>query len=216
MADWQAIRAEYEQGASLRTLAAKHGVSKTYIIEKRNKEEWNRPDTDRPTAKQTPPNETSTPKKDLSTKDKQRLFLEAYAIHANVMLSAREVGIHRTTVYEWLEKDEPFSFAYNQAKEDAKDVIRAEIYRRGHDGVLEPVYQQGILIDTVRKYSDTLLIFHSKMLMPEYRDKSQVDVTANVTSSQAGTISLDTRNMSAEELQQLKALALSMRNREKA
>ncbi len=46
-ADWPAIRSEYEQGASLRSLAAKHSVSKTYIIEKRNKEQWNRP-TDRP------------------------------------------------------------------------------------------------------------------------------------------------------------------------
>src|SRR6266705_1522720 len=46
------IRADYEGGMSLRAVAAKHGVSKTYIIEKRNKEQWNRPDqptmTDRP------------------------------------------------------------------------------------------------------------------------------------------------------------------------
>ncbi len=50
MADWQAIRNEYEQGASLRSLATKYGVSKTYIIEKRDKEQWNRPlVTDRPT-----------------------------------------------------------------------------------------------------------------------------------------------------------------------
>jgi hypothetical protein len=48
MIDWSAIRQEYEQGASLRSLATKHEVSKTYIIEKRNKENWNRPD--RPTA----------------------------------------------------------------------------------------------------------------------------------------------------------------------
>jgi hypothetical protein len=50
MSDWIAIRNEYENGLSLRQLAATYGVSKTYIIEKRNKENWNRPDRpDRPT-----------------------------------------------------------------------------------------------------------------------------------------------------------------------
>ncbi|SRR6266567_57478 len=46
--DWQAIRSEYESGLSLRQLASKYNVSKTYIIEKRNKEQWNRPTDHRP------------------------------------------------------------------------------------------------------------------------------------------------------------------------
>lgn len=50
--DWQAIRADYESGElSLRQLAAKYGVSKTYLIERRNKENWTkqeRPTTDHP------------------------------------------------------------------------------------------------------------------------------------------------------------------------
>lgn len=55
MADWSVIRNEYEQGASLRQLATKHSVSKTYIIEKRNKENWSRPlPTDRPTTTDRP------------------------------------------------------------------------------------------------------------------------------------------------------------------
>ncbi len=119
----------------------------------------------------------STHKKRLSTKAKQKLFLAAYAQHGNVLLSAQEAGINRTTVYTWLEHDEDFFFAYNQAKEDAKDVLRAEIYRRGVAGWDEDVYQLGKYRGTVRKYSDTLLIFHSKALMQEYREKQQLDVT---------------------------------------
>lgn len=50
--DWLAIRADYESGMSLRKLAAKYDISKTYLIEKRDKEKWNRPGqptiTDRP------------------------------------------------------------------------------------------------------------------------------------------------------------------------
>ncbi len=99
-------------------------------------------------------------KKRLSTKQKQHLFLEAFAEHGNVLLSAQKVGVHRTLVYKWLEHDEDFFFAFNQAKE--------------YD---EPVYHLGRYQGTVRKYSDTLLIFHAKALMSEYREKSQVDVT---------------------------------------
>jgi len=181
-ANWSTIRADYEAGGtSLRQLASKHGVSKTYLIERRDKEGWNRPDRpplSRPlTTKQARPDTNLTPEKDLSTKDRQRLFLEAFSEHANVLVSARAAGISRQIVYEWLEHDQDFSFAYNQAKEDAKDVLRAEIFRRAKEGWEEPVFQLGYLAGTVRKYSDTLLIFHTKALMPEYRDKQQVEVS---------------------------------------
>jgi hypothetical protein len=46
--NWPQVRADYEAGGtSLRQLATKYGVSKTYLIERRDKEKWNRPD--RPT-----------------------------------------------------------------------------------------------------------------------------------------------------------------------
>lgn len=38
--DWMAIRAEYEQGATLRALAAKHGISKSAIGKKKSQEQW--------------------------------------------------------------------------------------------------------------------------------------------------------------------------------
>ena len=123
----------------------------------------------------------ATPKKKLSKKEKQRIFLDAYAKNANVLLSAREAGVHRVTVYQWLEHDEAFSFAYNQAKEDAKDVLRAEIYRRGVEGYDEDIYQLSKFAGTVRRYDSTLLMFHAKMMMPEYRDKQHIDVSGNIT-----------------------------------
>lgn len=108
-------------------------------------------------------------------RNKKALFLESFALNANVMLSARAAGVSRQAVYQWLEKDEDFAFAFNQAKEEAKDTIRAEIYRRGIEGWDEDVYQLAKFAGTVRKYSDTLLIFHAKALMSEYRDKQQVE-----------------------------------------
>lgn len=209
--DWTAIRNEYEAGASLRALAAKHGVSKSLIGKRKFQEKWTEKrivarGQQRVNRTQAGISEVSTPQKnELSTKDRQRLFLEEFAKHANVMLAAKAAGIHRSTVYVWLENDEDFSFAYNQAKEDAKDVLRAEIYRRAKEGWDEPVYQMGYYAGNVRKYSDTLLIFHSKALMPEYREKSTVDVNANVT----GTIG-HVRKLHAltdDELEALERLA---------
>ncbi len=114
-----------------------------------------------------------TPKKRFSKKQKQKVFLEAYAQHANILLSAREAGVSRQAVYQWLEHDEDFSIAYNQAKEDAKDVLRAEIYRRAVLGWDEPVFQVGKLAGVVRKYDATLLMFHSVNLIIKWAESLQ-------------------------------------------
>ncbi len=115
-----------------------------------------------------------TPKKRV--KNKKAAFLEAFSEDANVLLAARAAGVSRQAVYQWLEHDETFALAFNQAKEDARDAIRAEIKRRAIDGWDEEVYQLGKFAGKVRKYSDVLLMFHAKMLMPEYRDKTTITV----------------------------------------
>ncbi len=42
--------------------------------------------------------------------------------------------------------------------------------RRSEEGVLEPVFYQGREVGMVRKYSDNLLMFKIKGLMPHFRD----------------------------------------------
>jgi hypothetical protein len=208
--NWSQVRADYEAGGtSLRQLAAKYGVSKTVIGERKFKEQWDNPkgrtaDSGQRTADkiEAPIDTDLTPEKGDGTKEKQCLFLDAYARQANVMVAAKAAGISRQTVYNWLEHDQDFSFAYHQAKEAAKDVIRAEIFRRGHDGWDEPVYQMGYYAGTVHKYSDTLLIFHAKMLMPEYREKSQVDINAQVQHQPSGAYA----HLSNDELDELERL----------
>lgn len=135
----------------------------------------------------------------------QAAFLEAYEHTANILRAAEQTEISREIVYYWLEHDERFLFAYNLADAAANAHIEAEIRRRAMEGVQEPlisqgqlvyeyepvldedgnqkydskgkpIYQRGALL-TVRKYSDTLLIFYAKRRMPEYREKSQVDVS---------------------------------------
>ena len=113
----------------------------------------------------------------------QATFLEAYEHSANILRAAEQTEISREIVYYWLEHDERFLFAYHLADAAANAHIEAEIRRRAMEGWDEPVYQQGARVGTVRKYSDTLLIFYAKRRMPEYREKQALDVN-NVGAAQ--------------------------------
>jgi hypothetical protein len=122
--------------------------------------------------------QNSTHKKTrLTTPARKEAFLASFAQHGIVSRACRDADIDRSTVYLWKEHDAAFLVRYNQALEEAKDAIREEVRRRAQDGWDEDVYQLGKYAGTVHKYSDTLLIFHAKMLMPEYRDKQQVELT---------------------------------------
>lgn len=120
--------------------------------------------------------QTSTSKKTRTTAPARKdAFLASFAQHGIVSRACRDADIDRSAVYQWKEHDAEFLVRYNLALEDAKDAIREEIRRRAHDGWDEDVYQLGKYAGTVHKYSDTLLIFHAKMLMPEYREKQQIE-----------------------------------------
>ncbi len=118
----------------------------------------------------------------------QEEFLKAFANTANVRAACMKAGINRNTVYQWAEHDENFSFAFKQAELDANDMIRGELFRRAVQGVDEPVVSVGKLVYvqdektkqmkplTIKKYSDTLLALLAKARMPEFRDKSTLDV----------------------------------------
>src|SRR5260221_5857181 len=82
MIEWSVIRQEYEQGASLRDIVARHGSSIATISRVARHEGWIRPVTPPETRNvkqvkhetQAPSHADLTPKKDLSTKDRQRLL----------------------------------------------------------------------------------------------------------------------------------------------
>jgi hypothetical protein len=102
-----------------------------------------------------------------------------------------------------LKEDEDFAAQFEEAKGKFRDRIETEITRRAIEGVNEYVTtSKGLIMvesDTEmehyqdastgevksrpklvplmqRRYSDSLLMFHAKRHIPEYREKSQVDV----------------------------------------
>lgn len=107
--------------------------------------------------------------------DWQKKFLQTLSETGNVSKSAQKAGIVRSRAYQAKEESKDFADAWNQALEIAADALEEEARRRAAVGVLEPVFYQGEKVGTVRKYSDTLLIFLLKGIRPEkYRERSDV------------------------------------------
>lgn len=130
----------------------------------------------------------SPPGKQALTKaQKKTKFLEVYVANGgNIRAAAQAVRIDRISHYDWLREDAEYAEKFARANTEANDLLDQEIFRRGHDGVLTPVWYQGKECGRIREYSDTLLIFFAKGRMPEkYRDnyKAEIDLKANVQAS---------------------------------
>lgn len=102
-------------------------------------------------------------------------FLKVFAQNGNVSGSCRSAKVGRRTVYDWLAADATFKRLYDEAHDDALDALEEEARRRAVDGVLEPVYQGGEKVGTIRKYSDALLTLLLKGKRPDtFRERHEV------------------------------------------
>jgi hypothetical protein len=73
-----------------------------------------------------------------------------------------------TKYFQRRRKEDPdFEQAYQDARADGDDVIRAEVKRRGVDGVKQAIYHDGKVVGHKQVYSDNLLMFLAKSRMPE-------------------------------------------------
>lgn len=118
---------------------------------------------------------------------KKAAFLAAFAECGTVRHAAEAVGVDRSTAFRWLQNDPEFKAAFDDAEQQAADALEREARRRAIEGVNEPVIWQGqmTMVEdpetgeerplTVKKYSDTLLIFLLKGAKPEkYRERAEV------------------------------------------
>ena len=98
-------------------------------------------------------------------------FLEALATTANVTVAAGQVGIDRATAYRRKHSDEVFEQRWEEAIEEAVDLLEGEARRRAAVGVDEPHYYKGEIVGYVKKYDTRLLICLLKAHRPaKYRE----------------------------------------------
>lgn len=112
------------------------------------------------------------------TAERRARFLEVLSETANVSSAAKASKISRKTWYEHRAANAGFKAQWDEAMELGTDGLEDEATRRGREGTLKPVYQQGRKVGEVREYSDTLLIFMLKARRPEkFKDRSAQELT---------------------------------------
>lgn len=111
---------------------------------------------------------------------KQKAFLAAYCVTANIRRSAKAAKIAWRTHYDWLQIGEEYKRVFEKCKEIAGDMLESEAYRRALRGTLRPVFYKGDECGRIREYSDTLAIFLLKGVKPEkYKERVSNTVSGN-------------------------------------
>lgn len=104
------------------------------------------------------------------------VFLTRLASSCNVKAACLAAKVHRSIPYKRRDNDDDFAKAWRWALADGLDTLEAEAQRRAVEGVDEPIYYKGVRVDTVKKYSDVLLMFLMKSHNPaRFRDSSNVE-----------------------------------------
>ncbi len=125
----------------------------------------------------------SAPKKErrvTKTVDWRPAFLKSMKKLGNVTRACTAAKIGRSTAYDMYESDADFAKDWEEALEEATDLLELEARRRAEKGVRTPIYQGGLLVGHKQMYSDGLMQVLLKANRPEkFKDYSAVDHTTN-------------------------------------
>lgn len=103
----------------------------------------------------------------------------------NVSMACRSGRIGRRTAYDWRDTDEAFKKLWDEAIDIATDALEAEARRRAVQGWNEPVFQGGVKVGAVRKYSDRMLEILLKGHRPEkFRERVDMKHSGRLTLEQ--------------------------------
>ncbi|MBT4907849.1 MAG: terminase [Rhodospirillaceae bacterium] len=108
-------------------------------------------------------------------------FLRVLAETARPSDAAAESGVALLGWHRLRDADPVFASAWQAAYEAGNDAVEDEAVRRAVAGQAEPVFYQGKQVGTVRKYSDSLLMFVLKARRPQrFRDRGDGEVASDL------------------------------------
>jgi hypothetical protein len=173
---------------------------------------------------------------------KQDLLLLALGKCASIKQACEVAGIDRKTFYRWKASSKTFARDVEITSEEANDTVDDEIVRRAIEGIEEPlvsmgnvIYEEELVYDVYgkpeldakgrqktqrgakimhKKYSDGLLLALAKSRMKKYRDREDLDLLEQLNKQTGGTITLNTKDMTSEELTELKQIGQNIKARE--
>lgn len=95
--------------------------------------------------------------RDKRDRQKKR-FIETLEAQGTVLHAAKAAGVSRWTAYRWRHEDLEFAFEWDQALENAVDVVENSLYQKAVSG------------DVI------CMIFYLKAHRPIYRDRLNIDI----------------------------------------
>jgi hypothetical protein len=135
-------------------------------------------------------------------------FIDHLANGGTVSKACELAVVGRATAYRHRQGDEDFALAWADAEQESTERLEEEAYRRAFHGVRKPVHYQGLVVDFVAEYSDTMIIFLLKARKPDtYRerfDHRHSGGVARPTLPGGGT--LDLSKLEQEEIDKLERL----------
>ncbi len=103
------------------------------------------------------------------------VFVERLRATGNVTLAAAGAGVSRQHVYKARNRSKAFRRAWEEALEQAMDLLEGEARRRA-TGIKEDVYYAGRVVGTRNVYDSALLMFLLKAHRPhKFRDNVKVE-----------------------------------------
>jgi hypothetical protein len=138
---------------------------------------------------------------------KMSLFLAELAQSGVVAYAAKAADVGRTAIYNRRVDDPEFARKWDEAIDVAVGELEMEARRRALDGVEEPVYQGGREVGSIRKYSDTLLIFILKAAKPQtYRDNLKIEHAGKITTRSEDDLEEFLNGLNDEQLDALERI----------
>ena len=112
-----------------------------------------------------------TPKRDWKPE-----FIEVLRETGNVTLAAQHAGQSRNQVHDVRQRSKRFAAQWDNALEEATDLLEAEARRRALTGIDKPVFYKGKVVGSTKKYSRPLLMFLLEAHRPQkFRDGGKVE-----------------------------------------
>lgn len=115
----------------------------------------------------------------ILTPENREIFLDALRDIPNVTAACRKIGIVRQAVYDVYTAEPDFAKRWDEAIKEGVETMEIEAHRRAVLGIDKPITFQGVITNTVKEYSDTLMIFLLKAHDPKYKDRQEVTHKVN-------------------------------------
>ena len=127
------------------------------------------------------------------------LFLDTLRGTGNVRLAASNADVARQVAYRARDSSPTFRADWDEALEEARELLEAEARRRAAVGVEEPVFYKGAVVGHIRKYSDNLLMFLLKAHWPD-KFRENVSVDQRVSGRDGGPVKTEHTFTPSQEL----------------